>query len=139
MKKSELNELINRKKILQESLEIIKESSMGMDEIGGYDSPDLLSHYHGNYLDELNKVFSQFDNLVDPFANAIYKTIKDDEINMSKEILTKFLDFMESYLKYLRYLYSKNVEIKKKYPNPMKPNLGKFDPTLGDINLNEDI
>lgn len=139
MKKSELNELINRKKILQESLEIIKESSMGMDEIGGYDSPDLLSHYHGNYLDELNKVFSQFDNLVDPFANAIYKTIKDDEINMSKEIINKFINFMESYRKYLEYLYSKNVEIKKKYPNPMKPNLGKFDPTLGDINLNEDI
>ena len=135
MKKSDLTELINRKKVLQESLNIVKERYNKIDEIGGYDTPDLMSHYHGNYYDELSKLFFRFDELMNPFGDAISKTIKDDEIKMSHDILNKFISFMESYLKYLQYLKSKGSEINKKYPVTLKPDLGDMD--LDNFNLNE--
>lgn len=133
MKKSDLTDLINRKKILKESLDIIKESINGMDEIGGYDSPDLAAHYHGNYVDELIKLFFKYDELSDSLGNIISKTIDDDEIKRSREILTNYVNFMESFLNYLTYLNEKHIDKIKDYQNkPYKPDLGDIK-NLGDI------
>jgi hypothetical protein len=125
MRKSDLTDLMNRKKILKESLDIIKESMNGLDEIGGYDTPDLAAHYHGNYVDELIKLFFRFDELSDPLGNVISKTIADDEIKKSREILTHYVNFMESYLNYVNYLTEKHIDKIKDYENkPYKPHLG---------------
>jgi len=137
MKKSELTDLINRKKILSESMEIVEETKKRLNELGGYDSPELLSHYHGNYYDELTKLFFRFDELVDPLGSTISKTIKDDEIEKSREILKHFISFMESYLNYLQFLKQKGQEYDKKYPNMRPPSLGNTE--RGDFELNEDI
>jgi hypothetical protein len=125
MKKIDLTDLINRKKILKESLDIIKESINGMDEIGGFDTPDLAAHYHGNYVDELIKLFFKYDELSDSLGNIISKTVDDDEIKHSKEILTHYVNFMESYLTYVNYLTEKHIDKIKDYENkPYKSNLG---------------
>lgn len=130
MKKSDLTDLINRKKILKESLDIIKESINGMDEIGGYDSPDLASQFHGNYLDELTKLFFKYDELSDSLGNVISKTIDDDEIKRSREILTHYVNFMESFLNYITHLNEKHIDNIRDYENrPYKPNLN----DMGDI------
>lgn len=136
MKKSELTDLINRKKVLKESLDIVKESYNRLHEVGGYDSADLLSHYHGNYFDELNKLFTQFDGLADNLAESVSKSItKDEELNMARDLMTKFVNFMESYLNYLQYLHKKVLDVKKSYPNVADIKSGKID--LDNINLNE--
>lgn len=130
MKKSDLSDIINRKKILKESLDIIKESISGMDEIGGYDSTDLASHFHGNYIDELNKVFLRFDEISNSLGDAISKTIDDDEIKRSREVLVRYIDFMESFLNYIVYLNEKHISgIADYMSKPYKPDLG----DIGDL------
>ena len=140
MKKNELIDLMNRKKILKESLDIIKESINSMDEIGGYDSPDLAAHYHGNYIDELIKLFYKYDELSDSLGNVISKTIDDDEIKRSREILTNYVTFMENFLEYVTYLNEKHIDKIKDYQSkPFRPDLGDMDDyrNLKDYRLNE--
>lgn len=130
MKKIELTKLIERKKILKESLDIIKEYRDNMDEVGGYDDPELMSQYHGNYFDELAKTFFHFDSLTDELISGMSKVMDDEEVQQTKVIVQKFVDFMDEYNDYLLKLKNKLIHLSGK---TTRTNL----PGMGNIGVNE--
>lgn len=125
MKKSELKDLVERKKILKESMDIINE-------VGGFDDPELMSQYHGNYLDELTKTFFHFDSLSDSLLHSLEKVMDEEERAQGKEILRKYVDFMDEYINYLSSLREKVTSLSKK---TTRTNL----PGMGNIGMNEDL
>lgn len=128
MKKNELSKLITRKKILKESLDIINEVRSGMDEVGGFDSPELMSQYHGNYFDDLTKLFNHFDELSDPLMTYMAQSTIGNDMSDSKKILEHYYNFMSSYVNYLEKLSSKKV---------MKVNKKPFDGQGSGFSMNE--
>lgn len=114
MKKSELKNLIERKKILKESLDIIDESYKSMDEIGGYDDPDIMAQYHGNYVDELIKTFFRYDELSNDLYAALSKTLDDEERKTVKNLTDKYVSFMDQYKEHIDSLVSKYQALSKK-------------------------
>lgn len=132
MKKSELKDLVERKKILKESMDIINESRLMMDEVGGFDDPEIMSQYHGNYFDELAKTFFHFDALSDDLIGSMEKIMDEEERKSAKDILLKFHSFMDAYVNYLQSLEGKvNVLATKS----SRSNL----PGMGNIGMNENI
>ena len=93
------------KRILKESLEIIKESKMEMDEVGGFDDPELMAQYHGNYFDELTKTFFHFDSLSDELVESMEK-IMDELFYVSASFKMIKNDFDKH-----RYVYFQNVKL----------------------------
>lgn len=133
MKKSDLTDLIERKRILKESLNIIKESYDSMDEVGGFDDPEIMSQYHGNYYDELVKIFFRFDDLSDELVSSMAKIMDDQEVAKSKQILTRYKNFMDIYVDFLRELQNKVETLSS------KRSIGQFPGTdKGAIGLNEE-
>lgn len=130
MKKSELKDLIERKKILKESLDIINESRQMVDEVGGFDDPELMAQYHGNYFDELSKTFFHFDDLSDDLISSMEKIMDDEERKRAQAILLNFHSFMESYVNFLKDLQTKSVNLLSK---ASRSNL----PGMGNIGVNE--
>lgn len=130
MKKSELNRLITRKRTLSESLDIINEVRRQISEVGGFDDPETMYEYHGNYSDELVKTFMHFDMLSNDLIEASSKIMDNQERKRAGVILNKFADFMEAYSTYLLELKDK---MKKMSRNVSRTNL----PNMGNIGLNE--
>lgn len=130
MKKSELENLIERKKILKRSLNIIKETYSEMDEVGGFDDPDIMSHYHGNYFDELVKTFFHFDALSNDMIDGMSKIMDNEEKMKVESILRKYVTFMEEYHDFL-------VELKDKVKNLSRKSTRNSLPGMGLIGLNE--
>jgi hypothetical protein len=132
MKKSDLFKLIERKRILKESLEMVEEAyrSVSMDEVGGFDDPEIMSQYHGNYFDELAKIFFHFDELSDGMVSSMSKIMDSDEQRRSKLIIKKYVDFMEEYHNYL-------VDLKDKVTNLSKKSTRSNLPGMDQIGLNE--
>lgn len=114
MKKSELKSLIERKKILKDSLNIINESYRSMDEIGGYDDPDIMAQYHGNYIDELIKTFFKYDELSNDLYSSLSKTLDDEERKNIKPLIDKYVSFMDHYKEHIDSLASKYQTLSKK-------------------------
>jgi hypothetical protein len=130
MKKSELTDLIERKRILKESLDMINESQMEMDEVGGFDDPELMSQYHSNYYDELTKIFFHFDQLSNELVESMSKSMDDEEKRKCEEILKKYVSFMEEYHNFLLNLKRKVQHLSFK---SSRENL----PGMGNIGVNE--
>lgn len=124
MKKSDLSDLIKRKKILKESLDIINE-------VGGFDDPDLMSQFHGNYFDELTKVFLHFDDLSNELANGLSKIMDDEEKKNAEILLKKYVSFMDEYHNMLINLQEKVNLLSKKATRG-------YSSDMGTIGLNED-
>ena len=128
MKKGELKNIIKRKQILKESLEI-------MDETGGFDSKDLQTQFHGNYYDDLAKIFFQMDALINPTFENISKISNDEEYETGREVLINFGVFMESFHSLLMDIRNKSIESEYlKKGQKFKPTLG-----LSDEELNESL
>lgn len=130
MKKSELKNLIERKKILKRSLEIVKESYNPLDEVGGFDDPDLMSQYHGNYFDELFKNFIHFDSLANEMVNSLAKIMDDEEKVKSEIIVRKYASFMEEYHDFL-------VGLRDKVDVLSQKSRINYLPGMGNIGMNE--
>lgn len=94
MKKRDLTKLIENKKLLNETIEI-------MDEIG-YDNEETKAFYHGNYLDDLSKVFHEFDQLALPLIDAFKNSIYADDIKNTQPIINNFHNFMVTFQKYIQ-------------------------------------
>lgn len=130
MKKSELNDIIRRKKILKESLDIIKESKHSMDELGGFDTPELKTQFHGNYYDELANMFFQMDGMIPDIIENFSKVIDEEGNEEGREVMHNFGVFMMSFHDFLQNIRSKTkVTISGE----------KYRPSLDDkIGLNEE-
>lgn len=99
MKKKDLIKLVGRKKVLKETLQIV-------DEIGGYDDPELKSFYQGNTFGDLVKIFYQFDDMSDDLVNALSQILEDEDRESTKNIIRKFKDFMQEYVDFLEKRHS---------------------------------
>lgn len=133
MKKSELKDLIERKKILKESLDIINESYRSVDEVGGFDDPEIMAQYHGNYIDELIKTFFSYDSLSNDFYSAISKPLDDEERRKAQIIAKKYISFMDEYKEFLDSLVENYKKLSTKSKYDRLPGL-----ESGSISLNED-
>lgn len=136
MKKSELTKLITRKTTLKESLDIIKDSMSSMDETGGFDNPELMGQYHGNYTGDLITIFYHFDEAIDPLMRSIESIMDENERAQGKEVLISLHDFMKKYLSLLSNLSNKSKEINSKYPQKDTKITGLNNPMKG-FSLNE--
>lgn len=97
MKKKELTKLINNKKLLKETIEI-------MDEIGGYDNQEIKVHDTHKGLQDLTTIFETIDStshrLVDLLKGGLINDPEGDkEVNV---ILQNYFTFMESLNNYLQ-------------------------------------
>ena len=139
MKKSELTNLITRKTTLKESLDIVKESISSMDEIGGFDNPELMSQYHGNYTGDLITIFHHFDGAIDLLMQSMESIVDENERAQGKEVLNSLHDFMKKYLSLLANLSSKSEEMDRKYPQKDSKITGLNDPInhMKGFSLNE--
>lgn len=128
MKKGELKDIIKRKKILKESLEIVNE-------VGGFDSKDLQKQFHGNYYDDLANIFFQIDELILPTLENVNKIMDDEDYNKGAEVLQNFGTFMMSFHNFLTDIKNKTIEDKYlKKGQKFRPSLG-----LSDEELNESL
>lgn len=114
MKKNELINLINRKKILHESLDIIKDySDKNITEDFEISTDTKRSIFYGEDFAEMAKIFHMIDDLSPKIDELLSRPINKDETEKADNIKRSFHRFMNLYSNYLRYLRNSMDELKK--------------------------
>ncbi len=116
MKKKELTKLIEDKKLLKETIEI-------MDEVGGYDNMELKLHDRVKAINDLTMIFHSIDStshrLVEILRGGL---LGDNELENGEKVLKNFYNFMESFNNFLADAHESHQsdlpKIDSEFPDP---------------------